>query len=70
MCVAGGKLYFTAKGGLRLVLRSRSEIEAVLRECHDDPGNGGHKGVTVTLKKIEMTYYWATMTKDVKDWVS
>ena len=70
MCVAGGKLYFATKGSLRLVLRSRSEIEAALRECHDDPGMGGHKGVTVTLKKIDMSYYWATMTKDVKDWVS
>ena len=48
MCVAGGKLCFVAKGGLRLVLRSRTEIEAALRECHDDPGTGGHRGVTVT----------------------
>jgi len=70
MCVVGGKLYYAAKGDLRLVLRSRSAIERALRECHDDPGNGGHKGVTVTLKKIEITYYWATMTKDVKHWVS
>ena len=51
MCVAGGKLCFVAKGRLRLVLRSRTEIEAALRECHDDPGNGGHRGVTVTLQK-------------------
>ena len=51
MCVAGGKLCFVAKGGLRLVLRSHADIEAALRECHDDPGNGGHRGVTVTLKK-------------------
>ena len=47
-----GKLCFVAKGGLRLVLRSRTEIEAALRECHDDPGTGGHRGVAVTLKKL------------------
>ena len=70
MCVAGGKLCFVAKGGLRLVLRSRTEIEAALRDCHDDPGNGGHRGVTVTLKKLEVTYYWTTMAKDVIYWVS
>ena len=65
MCVAGGKLYFVVKGGVRLV-----EIEAALRECYDDPGNGGHWGVTVTLKTIEITYYWAVVTRDVRDWVS
>lgn len=52
------------------MLRSRTEIEAALRECHDDPGNGGHRGVTVTLKKLEVTYYWTTMAKDVIYWVS
>ena len=51
------------------MLRSRAEIEAALRECHDDPGNGGHRGVTVTLKKLEVTYYWTTMAKDVICWV-
>ena len=66
----GGKLCFVANGGLRLVLRSRAEIEAALRECHDDPGNGGHRGVTVTLKKLEVTNYWTTMAKDVIYWVS
>ena len=70
MCVAGGKLCFVAKGGLRLVLCSCAEIKAALRERHDDPGNGGHRGVTVTLKKLEVTYYWTTMAKDVIYWVS
>ena len=40
-----GKLCFVAKGGLRLVLRSRTEIEAALRECHDDPGTTMAKDV-------------------------
>ena len=51
------------------MLRSRAEIEAALRECHD-PGNGGHRGVAVTLKKLDVTYYWTTMAKDVICWVS
>ena len=52
------------------MLHSRAEIEAALRECHDDPGNGGHRGVMVTLKKLDVTYYWTTMAKDVICWVS
>ena len=46
----GDKLCYVVKGKLRLVLRNRSDIEAALTECHDNQGNGGHRGVTVTLK--------------------
>ena len=52
-----------------VALETRSEVEAALRECHDDSGSGGHRGVTITLRKLEMSYYWKTTTADVRNWV-
>ena len=69
VCIVGDKLCYEVKGMLRLVLRNRSDIEAALTECHDSEGNGGHRGVTVTLKKLDVTYYWGTMAADVREWV-
>ena len=37
----GDDLYYKGRRGLRLVLRTRREIEQALEECHDDPGSGG-----------------------------
>ena len=69
VCIVGDKLCHRVKGELRLVLRNRSDIDAALTECHDNRGSGGHRGVTVTLKKLAVTYYWGTMVADVKEWV-
>ena len=66
----GDDLYYKGRGGLRLVLKTRHEIEQALKECHDDPGSGGHRGMTITRLKVEETYYWKSMTVDVRDWVS
>ena len=69
VCVLGDMLYHIYKDNLCLVLKTRSEIESALRECHDDR-SGGHRGVLITRKKLMMSYYWKTMTDDVKSWVS
>ena len=67
---AGRDLYYKAKEGSRLVLRNRREIECALKECHDAPGSGGHKGVNITLRKVEETYHWKALTVDVRNWVT
>ncbi len=69
---AGRDLYYKGKegSGPRLVLRNRTEIECALKECHDAPGSGGHKGVNITLRKVEETYHWKALTLDVRDWVT
>ena len=60
---------FDDKASPRVALETRSEVEAALKECHDDAGSGGHRGVTITLRKLQMSYYWKTMTADVRNWV-
>ena len=66
----GDDLYYKGRRGLRLVLKTRRDIEQALKECHDDPGSGGHRGMTITRLKVEDTYYWKSMTVDMRDWVS
>jgi RNase H-like domain found in reverse transcriptase/Reverse transcriptase (RNA-dependent DNA polymerase)/Integrase zinc binding domain/Integrase core domain len=43
--------------------------EVVLRENHDNP-KSGHQGVFKTTKRLKAKYYWPTMLKDVKKYVS
>ena len=57
-------LYYKGRRGLRLVLKTRREIEQALKECHDDPGRGGHRGMTITRLKVEVSYYWKSMRVD------
>ena len=51
----------------RLALKTRMEVDAVLKKSHNDSGSGGHRGVTIMLKKLEMSCYWKMMTADVKN---
>lgn len=54
----------------RLVITSAEERDEILRECHENPGSGGHQGQKRTLAKVEASYYWCTITQDVSHWVS
>ena len=63
------KLHYRHKGNLRLVLFSKDEVAQVLRECHDNPGTGGHPGVRRTTEKVMKSYHWQTLWSDVKKWV-
>lgn len=54
---------------MRLVVQSDSHKEAVLQECHSDPGTGKHNGIRSTRNTVVSTYYWSTITEDVNDWV-
>ncbi|XP_063039816.1 uncharacterized protein LOC134435019 isoform X4 [Engraulis encrasicolus] len=51
---------------MRLVLRSRAEVNEMLRECHD---NRGHKGHDHCIREISKKYYWGRQMKDIEHWI-
>ncbi|XP_038614916.1 gypsy retrotransposon integrase-like protein 1 [Tachyglossus aculeatus] len=53
----------------RLVIVSEEEKRKVLRECHEND-TGAHHGISRTLTLVESSYYWTSVTNDVKQWVS
>ncbi|XP_004586344.2 gypsy retrotransposon integrase-like protein 1 [Ochotona princeps] len=64
------KLFYVGKDRKqnRLVIVSEEEKKKVLRECHEnDPGP--HHGISRTLTLVESSYYWTSVTNDVKQWV-
>ena len=54
----------------RLVIPQQPElIKRILTEFHSST-LGGHAGVTRTKARIATQFFWATMTKDIKEFVS
>lgn len=64
------KLFYVGKDRKqnRLVVVSEEEKKKVLRECHEN-GPGVHHGISRTLTLVESSYYWTSVTNDVKQWV-
>lgn len=54
---------------MRLVVLSEEQKQAVLQECHYNPGKGNHNGVRRTRDRVIAGYYWSTIKADVTDWV-
>ncbi|KAL2098994.1 hypothetical protein ACEWY4_005474 [Coilia grayii] len=65
-CLEGGVLYYHYGGRLRRVLRSRAQVNAVLKRYHD---NEGHYGVRYCRNKISYQFYWGTMIRDIQTWI-
>ncbi|XP_063040195.1 uncharacterized protein LOC134435248 [Engraulis encrasicolus] len=61
-----GVLFYRYGDRQRRVLRSRTQVNEVLRQFHD---NSGHYGVKHTTGKIAFHFFWGTMMKDVRMWV-
>lgn len=55
---------------MRLVVLSEEQKQAVLEECHYNPGTGNHNGVRRTRDRVIAGYYWSTIKADVTDWVN
>lgn len=54
----------------RLVLPSQQPlIQQVLHEFHSSP-IGGHSGIQRTKARIASLFYWSTLSKDIKQFVS
>uniref|UniRef100_A0A8D0NVV8 Gypsy retrotransposon integrase-like protein 1 n=2 Tax=Sus scrofa TaxID=9823 RepID=A0A8D0NVV8_PIG len=66
----GKKLFYVGKDRKqnRLVIVSEEEKKKVLRECHEND-TGAHHGISRTLTLVESSYYWTSVTNDVKQWV-
>lgn len=66
-----GQLFYTGPNRqyMRLVVLSDAQKEAVLQECHSVQCTGKHNGIRSTRNAVVSTYYWSTITEDVKDWV-
>ncbi|XP_060002158.1 gypsy retrotransposon integrase-like protein 1 isoform X1 [Lagenorhynchus albirostris] len=64
------KLFYVGKDRKqnRLVIVSEDEKKKVLRECHEND-TGAHHGISRTLTLVESSYYWTSVTNDVKQWV-
>lgn len=64
------KLFYVGKDRKqnRLVIVSEEEKRKVLRECHEND-TGPHHGISRTLTLVESSYYWTSVTNDVKQWV-
>ena len=75
--VMGGKIYKYCPSNKDLVDKDfewklyvpQSDIPRVLCECHCSPLSP-HFGYMKTLAKVKLEYYWPTINKDVKDYVS
>lgn len=68
--ISDKKLFYVGKDRKqnRLVVVSEEEKKKVLRECHEN-GAGVHHGISRTLTLVESSYYWTSVTNDVKQWV-
>lgn len=53
---------------MRLVIVSDEEKKRVLHKCHESAA-GAHHGISRTLTLVESSYYWTSVTNDVKEWV-
>ncbi|VFQ62072.1 unnamed protein product [Cuscuta campestris] len=64
--VADDILYFRR----RIYIGVNSELRTVLiREYHDTP-MAGHSGIHRTFQHLAMVFYWSSMRRDIKDYVS
>lgn len=54
---------------MRLVVLSEAQKEAALQQCHSVRCSGRHNGIRSTRNAVVSTYYWSTITEDVKAWV-
>uniref|UniRef100_A0A8C3P8K5 Gypsy retrotransposon integrase-like protein 1 n=1 Tax=Chrysemys picta bellii TaxID=8478 RepID=A0A8C3P8K5_CHRPI len=64
------KLFYVGKDRkqMHLVIVSDEEKKRVLRKCHETAA-GAHHGISRTLTLVESSYYWTSITNDVKQWV-
>ncbi|XP_054868333.1 uncharacterized protein LOC111576671 isoform X2 [Amphiprion ocellaris] len=60
------KLHSTRGDRLRLVLRSRQQVEAALTDYHDELN---HLDVNKCLRLLNERYFWKTMKSDVIQWI-
>lgn len=48
----------------------KDEVYDVLHACHDEPNGSNFAAERTTLKVIHAGYYWLTLYKDAREYVS
>ncbi|XP_030574403.1 uncharacterized protein LOC115772351 isoform X2 [Archocentrus centrarchus] len=62
-----GVLMYTRVSPPLRVPRSREEVNSILQEFHD---NKGHYGQGICQREMGKHFYWATMTRDLTNWIN
>ncbi|KAF6717650.1 putative D-tyrosyl-tRNA(Tyr) deacylase 2 [Oryzias melastigma] len=62
-----GVLMYTRVSPPLKVPRSREEVNSILQQFHD---NHGHYGEGICQRQISRHFYWATLTRDLRGWIS
>ncbi|RVE56917.1 hypothetical protein OJAV_G00211100 [Oryzias javanicus] len=62
-----GVLMYTRVSPPLRVPRSREEVNSILQQFHD---NQGHFGERICQREISKHFYWATLTRDLRGWIS
>lgn len=62
-----GKLHVVTGDQMRLVLRSRQQVETALVDFHNELN---HLNVNKCLRLLNERYYWQTMKPDVVNWIN
>ncbi|KAL3049757.1 hypothetical protein OYC64_009083 [Pagothenia borchgrevinki] len=62
-----GVLMYTIVSPPVRVLRSREEVNSILRQFHDDQD---HSALVFCQREITKRFFWARMTRDVARWIS
>ncbi|CAN9501892.1 unnamed protein product [Ophioblennius macclurei] len=65
--IKDGVLHMVRGERLRLVLRSRQQVESALTDYHDELN---HLDVNKCLRLLNERYFWKTMRPDVAQWIS
>ncbi|MED6265777.1 hypothetical protein CHARACLAT_028900 [Characodon lateralis] len=62
-----GKLHVVTGDQMRLVLRSRQQVETALLDFHNELN---HLNVNKCLRLLNERYFWQTMKPDVVQWIN
>ncbi|XP_029972171.1 uncharacterized protein LOC115406342 isoform X2 [Salarias fasciatus] len=65
--IKDGVLHMVRGDRLRLVLRSRQQVESALTDYHDELN---HLDVNKCLRLLNERYFWKTMRPDVAQWIN
>ncbi|XP_038130088.1 uncharacterized protein LOC119775971 [Cyprinodon tularosa] len=65
--IIDGKLHVVTRDQMRLVLRSRQQVETALMDFHNDLN---HLNANKCLRLLNERYYWQTMKPDVVQWIN
>ncbi|KHJ76895.1 integrase core domain protein, partial [Oesophagostomum dentatum] len=68
-CLIEKTLYYDDGKTYRLVIPSAELQEKITKHHHDNPFDGGHLGITKTIRKIRDKFYWRGMNESITNYV-